>query len=274
MRKLWLQNENGTIYSFNDPTKCIASNLQNLGIESSLSYYEYENSFQQATNRVAMTKPSMILNLMEGYKGYSDLINYIYQSQELKLYYEAYDTKYIYVDVASLTKGELAGTNHLQVQITFNKKSLWMKEYNVNINIDTGSGSKAYDYTYDYKYADVINDEISIENRGSVPAPVNFQITGRLENPLIQVFTDDRIVAQCRINIALDNATLIITSEEGKEAMQVVVDDVTQNVYQLQDFTMEGFIFAPVGASTIKIVPGSGSRYNYKLTFHELYRGN
>ena len=274
IRRLWLQNENGQVYSFSDQTECIAASLQNFGVETNLTYFEYETSYQPATTKMAMTKPSMVLHLMKGYEGYSKLVAFLYQSNELKLYYESDDLKYIYVDVASLTKQELSGPNYLQTTITFNKKSLWMKEYNVTINEETVNNTKVYDYTYDYVYADVVGNEISITNRGSVPAPINIQITGQLENPLIQVFSNDQIVSQCKVNVNTENGVLLIRSEEGHEAMELTENDVTRNVYQEQDFTMDGFIYAPVGSSTIKITPGSGAKYIYNLTFHELYRGN
>ena len=275
IRELWLEDNNGNKYSFNDQTTCFATELQNLGVETELTYFEYTNSYVTATTKMTMMKPTMNLHFIKGYQGYSDFLSFISKADELKLYYKNVDTKYCLVDIEKLAKTELATNISLTCQIVFNRKSLWMKEYAVSINIEQLGDYKTYDYTYDYRYIEVVDSEIFVENRGSIAAPVNFTIKGNLENPSVQILVNGEVVSECRLNITYDEATLTVNSEEGKEEMKVVTSEGEEiNVYQDQDFTKDGFLFVPVGNSKVRVIPGGAGDYIYTIVFHELYRGN
>lgn len=275
IREFWLEDENGNKYLLSDIRTCIAHNVTNLGIESTFTYFEYPNSYVTATAKMPIVKPTMDLVFIEGYKGYADFLSFISKAKELKLYYRNIEAKYCIVDIERLSKGDLISNNSLNCQIVFNKKTMWMIEYAVSISTEETGGYKTYDYTYDYKYIDVVNGEILIKNRGSVPAPVNIEIKGNLINPLIQILVEDKVVSECKLNINYEKAVLTITSEEGKESMYVTTPSEEKiNVYQKQDFTKQGFLFVPVSSSKIRIIPGGLGAFFYKVVFHELYRGN
>ena len=277
IRKLWLENENEEVYSFNDVNTCFASNLSGLGFSKVNSYFEYATTFVTATSKEPMTKIQMMLTFMQGYISYADFLKYLSKSKELKLYYQNdSDTKYVLVDVERIDKTEKVTETTLNCPIVFNKKTMWMKKFKVSLTDKTDAQHKTYEYRYDYKYATEIDGTLYVNNRGSVAAPLNYSIQGSVNNPVVQILVNDKVVSESKINITYENATLEVIAEEGKESMTVTLSTgEVKNVYQNQDFTKEGFLFIPPGEASVKINPGSvSSTHVFNLTFHELYRGN
>lgn len=276
MRELWLEDENGVQWKFNDIRNSIATNLSNLGIEITNTYFEYDNSYARATKKMPMMKPTFNIVFFKGYQGYQDFIKFAYRAESLKLFYKSVDTKYCYVDLEQISKTELVANNALNCQIVFNRKSMWMKEFLIAISTEVTSEGKSYEYTYDYRYMDIAGDVISVTNNGSIPAPLSVEIIGTMNNPSIQIYVDDEIYSELSLNIVTDNpeAKLQITSDEGNEQM-LLDEGEAKNVYQNQDFTKDSFLFLPVGSSKIIISPGTISgTHKFNLTFHELYGGN
>ena len=276
MRQLYLQNQNGVKYNFNSSNKTLITSLSNFGIQNNISYFDYNLSYKTAKITMPMLTPSGTIIFLEGYAGYQKFLEYLYSSTSLRLYYNSVDLKYCEVDILSIDKNELKN-GVLQCPIKFNKKTPWMKEVVIEVSVIVEEGIKSYSYSYSYKYKDSMNGVIVVNNRGSEKAPLDYEIKGYLNNPTIKIYdVNDNLLAESSFTINAENASLKVISEETKEEMTLTDKEGNKtNVYQLQDFTKDSFLFLPRGESKIVINSGNvDENSSYKITFIERYSGN
>lgn len=274
IRQFYLENEYGDIYYFNHKNQTIISQVSGLGFSLDLKYLEYSHFYSRSEYNIPLLDVSTTLIFLRGYLGYKDFVDFIsISNNEYKLHYQndAF-TAYCYVDVASLSKAELiAGT--IQSSIVFKKLSLWLKEKSYEIIANGSSSGKVYPYTYSYFYSSSYEGKIFIRNEGLNDAPVVIEMIGSVVDPEVLIKKNGEVISTLRLYITAEDITITINSIPSKQEMTMNEDGLKTDIYGLQDFEEDNFIFLEHGDYEIEFKPGVATESICRVTILEGYLG-
>lgn len=276
LRQFYLKNENGIKFNLSPYSSVVLLNPNGLGITNNYQYNQYDNYFSSYENKLKMTNITGTLYLMDGYRGYQSLLDYISNSTDLRFFYKSTEEKYIYVDINSITKTELK-SNILQCNISFNKKSYWIKETIKYAQVEAKANGKTFDYIFDYVFGDSMGGEFTLTNNGDLDAPVNIKIIGEFIEPEVEVYDiDNNLLYSTKLFVSANNGDsyIEIISEEGKEKMIMFDGEVETNIFDKQDFSRTGFLYLTKGTNHIKFIPNTLNKVVLELTYLERFNGN
>lgn len=273
IRKFYLENERGVKFYFKYTTGVLFSDVAGLGFDFNLGYLKYEHIHQTISQDTELSEITGVLNFIEGYASYQRFIEYINQgSQNLKLYYTSQDTKYALVDIARLSKGEIAG-GILKSEVVFQKKSYWIKERQIIIDVSDTEGGKLYPYGYGYSYRMTQQGKTTILIGGSIPASVLIEINGNVSDPELNVIQNDEVTSSLRININEHDAKIVVSSIPDQRFMNLIKDSITHDIYAYQDFQRDNFIKLNPGQVTLEFNPGVMTPTICKVHIYEYHLG-
>lgn len=272
MREFYLENQNGEKYPFNYSTNTIATDIKGLGFERDLTYLQFENNYQMIKDESPRSKIQMTLIFINGYSGYDRFLQYLKGSTDLKLYYKTDDTKYVNTQISSMTKTELE-SNTIKSQVTFDKLSMWQKDIIQNINVEVVNNAKTFPFIFPYTFSQSYKGKVKLTNLGTFKAPTRIEIKGAVNNPEIIILQENKDISKLRLNIQSNNCTIIIDSNNSNQIMKKIENGVIYDIYQMQDFNEDNFLYLPVGISELEFKPGVSANTTCKITFTEEYLG-
>ena len=273
IRKIYLENPSGNKFYFDYRSGCLIHAISGLGFSQEMTYLKYETFYDRVDQTQGLTEIQATLTFLKGYPGYTELMNYLKLGEkELKLYYEADDSAFCFIDIKSISKQELvAGT--LQSQIIFQKLSLWLKSqlYTVNVNEDTVG--KRYTYSYTYRYSAFFEGKIQIINRGVRKAPLLIEIMGAVSDPEIIIRKNSSIITMLRLYHTQLNGEIHISAVPNKQYIRQIDNGEIISIYGSQDFTCDNFLFVEPGEYEVEFKPGVASLTMCRITLLEGYLG-
>jgi len=274
IRQFYLENEYGEIYYFDHRTQTIITQASGLGFTLDIKYLEYNRIYAKSEYQIPLSEISETLIFLRGYQGYKTFVDYLSKSKkEHKLHYITPAFKaYTIVDISSLSKAELvSGT--IQSQIIFKKLSLWIKEKTYEIVANGSSYGKVYPYQYPFVYANSYQGITNITNQGLDEAPLNIEIYGAFSNPEITVKKNGDIIQRLKLYIESEDATLKVISNPSEQVMTMIENGTTYDVYGMQDFEADNFLFVSHGDYEVEFKPGVSSTTVCRVTLFEGYVG-
>ena len=273
IRKIYLENPSGNRFDFNYRTGCLIHNLSGLGFSQELTYLKYDFLHKRVDQSQELTEIQATITYLKGYSGYTEFMNYLKLGEkELKLYYEADDSAFCFVDIKSMSKHELvAGT--LQCQIVFQKLSLWLKSQIYIVNANGELSGKVYPYHYPYRYSASYEGKIHIINRGVQKAPLLIEIYGPVDNPEIHIVKDNIILSTMRLYHTQLIGEVQISAIPDNQYINQIANGETVSIYALQDFTCDNFLFVEPGEYEIEFKPGVANPTICRITMLESYLG-
>jgi hypothetical protein len=274
IRQFYIENKYGDTYYFNYKNQTHISQVSGLGFALDSKYLEYHNLFSRSEYKIPLSEITTTLVFLKGYIGYKAFVDFISKSgDDLKLYYQTDAFKaYCFVDVASLTKAELiSGT--LQSTIVFKKLSLWLREKTYEIIANGTATGKVYPYIYPYHYSSSYEGKTFIINDGLDDAPVVIEMLGDVIDPEVIVKKSGEIVATLRLYITADNASIVVNAIPSKQLMTKEESGIVTDIYGLQDFETDNFIFLGHGNYEFEFKPGVATETICKVTVLEGYLG-
>jgi hypothetical protein len=273
IRKLYLENSYGNKFHFDYRSGCLLSAITGLGFTQELTYLKYDSMYQQVDSTLPLQDIEATITFLQGYRGFTSLMEYIQQDiKNLKLYYESHDIAYCYVDIKSVSKGELLGSS-LQCQVVFQKLSLWLKSRTFLIEPISDERGKKYPYTYPYYYPASYEGKLIIHNRGVQKAPLFIEIIGSVHEPEVTVSKNGVLTSTLRILVSQGDGVIQVSSIPNNQFMKSTQNGVTTSVYPLQDFECENFLFIEPGESTVQFKPGSNLTSTCRIVMLEGYLG-
>jgi len=274
IRQFYLENEYGETYYFNHKNQTLISQVSGLGFSLDVKYFEYSRFYSKSEYNIPLSEINETLIFMNGYVGYKAFVDYISMSnKEFKLHYvnDAFSA-YCYVDITSLSKGELVA-NTIHSEIIFKKLSLWLKEKTYEIVANGSTSGKSYPYLYPFNYSQSYEGKINITNSGLDKAPIIIEIEGSVIDPEVIVKKNNDKVSQLRLYIDSEDSEIIINSIPSKQEMTLQKDGVITDVYPNQDFEEDNFIFLDHGEYEVEFKPGVITSVSCKITVLEGYLG-
>lgn len=273
IRKFYLENSNGQRFYFKYSSGVLLSQVEGLGFALDLSYLKYDHVHQFVKRDLPLLEISATLTFLSGYEGYQKLIDYLnHENENLKLFDESFDTKYLYVDVASLSKRDIRD-GALTSEIVFNKRSYWIKERLVLMEVGSSITGKIYPYGYAYSYQNTISNQTQLKIGGCMKASTKLEIIGSIDHPEVIVTQHDRITSTLKLNITKNNTKLIISSVPNNQYMHLEENNETIDIYAYQDFTKDNFIYLDTGDLTLEFRPGIVGENLCKVHIYEYHLG-
>jgi hypothetical protein len=274
IRQFYLENEYGDIYYFNHRNQTLISQVSGLGFSLDMKYLEYSRFYSRSEYNIPLSEITETIIFLRGYEGYKTFVDYISKSnKEYKLHYENDAFKaYCYVDIASLTKAELI-SNTIQSNIVFKKLSLWLKEKSYEIIANGSSSGKVYPYSYPYYYSSSYEGKTFVRNNGLNDAPLVIEMIGSVVDPELLIKKDGEVVSVLRLYLTAEDITITINSIPSKQEMVMDESGVITDIYGLQDFESENFIFLEHGDYEIEFKPGVATESICRVTVLEGYLG-
>jgi hypothetical protein len=274
IRQFYLENEYGDIYYFNHKNQTIISQVSGLGFSLDMKYLEYSRFYSRSEYNIPLSEISETLIFLKGYQGYKSFVDFISMShKEYKLHYQndAFSA-YCYVDISSLSKAELVAST-IQSNIVFKKLSLWLKEKSYEIIANGSSSGKVYPYSYPYYYSSSYEGKVYIRNDGLNDAPVVIEMIGSVIDPEVLIKRNGEVVSTLRLYLTAEDITITINSIPSKQEMTLDEAGVTTDIYGLQDFQEDNFIFLEHGDYEIEFKPGVATKSICRVTVLEGYLG-
>lgn len=276
MRQIYLVDSVGSTFTFNHLTNSYITELEGLGIERDNSYLNFDGTYKLAKREHSMGQIAGKIIFLDGYKGYTNFINFLKRNNgELRLFYEADNLKYTFVELVSLTKTELE-SGVLQCKVTFDKLSLWLRRLTNTIDVNESTQNKVYPYKFPFTYSVSYNGSINVVNSGCMKAPIKIEITGKTKNPVVQVLKNEEVITQMRLVLETSNTTdvIVVNAIPTEQEMTLTSNGKVTDIYGNQDFNYDNFLYLPVGYYKIKFDAGVSEKTKCKITYLEEYEGN
>ena len=274
IRQFYIENEYGDIYYFNHKNQTIISQVSGLGFSLDLKYLEYSHFYARSEYNIPLSEITETLVFLRGYQGYKDFVDFISKSnKEYKLHYQNDAFKaYCFVDIASLSKAELvSGT--IQSNIVFKKLSLWLKEKSYEIVANGSSSGKVYPYIYPYYYSGSYEGKTYLRNEGLNDAPIVIEMIGSVVDPEVLIKKNGEVISTLRLYLTEEDITITINSIPSKQEMTMELDGIKTDIYGVQDFEEDNFIFLDHGDYEIEFKPGVATESICRVTVLEGYLG-
>lgn len=273
MRKFTLENTYGIKFQFNYYNKVLLTNVSGLGFSKNYAYLKYDNHFSTLKNNFELAEIRGVITFLDGYQGYEIFLSFLEKGQhDMKLHYESHDEKYCYVDIVSVTKSELKAGG-LQSEIVLNKKSYWIKERNILITSNVDTGGKIYTYTYPFTYANASMGVSSIEIGGHIKANVIVEMIGSIDEPELIVKRSGTVTNGLRLLMNRIDAHIVVSSLIQNLTMYELINNEMHDVYPLQDFEKQNFLWIEPGAIQFEFKPGVSEHTICKIKIFEYYLG-
>ncbi|HMM00901.1 MAG TPA: phage tail family protein [Bacilli bacterium] len=276
MRQLYLVDEIGATFTFGKSTNTYLVDVEGLGVERDNTYLNFDGTYKLAKRDNPKTEISGTIVFLDAYEGYTSFLNYLRKAQgSFRLFYKADTLKYIYVELVSLSKSDIA-YGVLQSSVKFDKLSMWLSKVTSTINVNESSANKVFPFKYPFVYSTSYNGEITVTNNGSYKAPVRVEIQGKTSNPAIEIIKNDTVISKMKMMVSTSNANdvIVVNAEVVDQEMSKTVNGVTTNIYQDQDFTCDNFLFLDPGTFKVRFDPGVSEKTTCKFQFLEMYEGN
>lgn len=275
MRQLYLVNEVGSTYFFDFRSNTLISEISDIGFTKENTYLTYENYYFKVVEKNPQTSLGFRVVFLKGYEGYSAFLEFLKVSKgELRLFYKVNDdTRFCYVAVKSLTKTQLE-SGVITSNLTLDKLSLWIKRDSSTIDVQADNNGKIFPYKYTFTYSSTFNGTITLTNDGEVKAPISVTITGAVDNPTLEILKDNVVISKLRLLVKSLSCVIEINSVPQNQYMKMKENGVERNIYALQDFTCDNFLFLDPGSYQVKFSPGVSSKTTCKVIIMEGYSGH
>ena len=271
MRKFYFVNEVGTSYFLDHRNNTYIESLEGLGFEFEIEYQNFDSRFVESKRTIPQKVISMELIFTEGYKGFTKWRNFVTQSQTIRLFYECDGVKYCYVNIRTSSKTQLeAGI--LRSSIEIDCLSLWLVNKSAAIHVSGIDGGKKYTYKYPYVYSVSYNGKVTVQNDSPREIPLKITLNGNLYNPRVIVRKNGQDISTLRLIMdERENPTIEIDAEPTNQHIYKIVNGEIKDIYDLQDFSCDNFLFLPKGTSEIFFDPGVREVTSCSIEFKEEY---
>lgn len=273
IRRFYLENSSGNRFYFDHRTGTLITTLSGLGFSQDLTYLKYDTFYDRVDQTQPLSEIQATFVFLKGYRGYSEFLEYLKRGDKgLKLFYEANDVAFCYMDIKSLSKQELvSGT--LQCQIVIHKLSMWLKSQVFSLTVNGDPIGKVYPYVYPHRYSASYEGKIIVQNRGVQKAPLFIEIIGAVDDPEVLIRKNGVVTSTLRLYHTQLSGEVQISAIPNNQFIRSTDNGITISIYAFQDFTCDNFLFVEPGECEIEFKPGVASATFCRITMLEGYLG-
>lgn len=209
VREFKLLNEKGQEFSLMDIQKyALLTDPDGLGYSYSTEYQQLGNTFVNNIRLIEQGQISGMLNFIS-YENYSNFINYIESSNELKFGYKipnmdgTYKEYFKDISIQGITKTQKQLNGIISETVTFDCLSLWYEENTIIYTIEPQEDEIRWDFRWDSRFADYSARNLQYINNGHVEAPIILEIDGYIENPKIELYVEGQLYQTVPFNVII-----------------------------------------------------------------------
>ncbi|MBP3784604.1 MAG: hypothetical protein J6I68_15265 [Butyrivibrio sp.] len=256
MRKFYLRNGNGAMYSFMSTTHWF-NEPKGLGLNMGDKYSQVGLNFVR-TKKLSKPKDIEGTLVFTGNDQYSNYYSFAMfaQVEPLTFIYNPNGTEYMVdVHLKELGKGEInPDTGWLEADISFKKLSPWYRV--VRQRNDGQTVGKVYDYQYPYKYGKDVANNVTMISDTALESPCKITIIGTCINPIWRLYVNGVLKSTGRVittltqgqRIVIDTTVIPYSIKKYDNQNNLITD-----LYQYSDFSTERFFFLERGTNRISI---------------------
>lgn len=247
--------------------------------------YEEEIEYSQIGDNFIKNKQRMVQNVITGdlefynmtYDEYETFINFILQSNELKLIYipkkSIRKEYYRDIDVVKIEKTEEDDYNVLTCPITINCKSLWYEKNEIVYNLSSSENEIRWDFVWDSSFSDYTNRNIIFENKGHTEAPLKLELFGEIINPILSIFEDNKEVKRLDLTglTIEEGQAFIYNTKDTEQKIILKTENEERNLFSFLNPNFINFYKLRKGVSTIKL-SAENEINRGKLTIYVQYK--
>ncbi|MEE0929587.1 MAG: phage baseplate protein [Acutalibacteraceae bacterium] len=242
VREFKLQNEKGQEFSLMDiENSCLLTAPNGLGISYTSEYEQIGNTFVQTIRTFDQGQIDGELNFLN-YDNYRKIIDFIENAEKLRLeYIIPYNnnpkTYYKDVEINVLSKSEIQPNGVMTEQVTINCLSLWYEAVNLSYNIIESEVENLirWDFIWDSRFGGTADSEISLVNKGHVPAPIELEISGRVVNPYIKLLVEGQEYQRVTFDVEIGQYEKLLygSKEDNFYILKQNEDGTTTSLFDL-----------------------------------------
>ncbi|MBP3463789.1 MAG: phage baseplate protein [Clostridia bacterium] len=253
-------------------------NVSGLGYEEDIEYVQVGNTF--VPNKKTL-KQNQITGDLEfddmSYDEYSDFIDFVLKSSDLKLIYIPKKTNrieyYRDIDIVQIDKSEEDDYNILTSPITIKCKSLWYTKNETIYTIEPQTGEIRWDFAWDSRFNDYASRISNYINNGHVEAPILLEIDGFVVNPSIEVYIEGELYQTVTFDTTIEKyeKLLYCSKEEDFYINKQKVDGSIVSLFEADviKFENDNVVRIPTNRSTEIRLLAANDILKAKITFLE-----
>lgn len=277
MRKFYLENENGTRWDLNGPTKGMLTDPDGLGYGFNTSYSMIGHSFIRNYMREKQQEitGTIIFGAADPYTVCNQFLNYVNSAKSLKLIYKTSAGEYYRdVDLVNLKKTEIERSRVLECPVSFLCRGLFYSNQTDRFVVTRSEGELRWDFRWPARFNDYSQRRVLINNNGHVPAAFELEIYGYCENPVVTVMQNGSEVARVVFETVLQqDEKILYSSVDGNlYCYRIGEDGQAVNFADSLDINQTNFFKLPVGESQIEFTSDTGASNRTVLTVYRFFR--
>ena len=281
VREFKLLNEKGQSFSLMDINEyCLLTEPTGLGLSYSTEYEQLQNTFISNLRKIEQEQINGMVHFLS-YDNYKNMIDFIEKSDSLKIVYKVpfkTGSKEYFKDVQlqSISKSEKQTNGIISESITFDSLSLWYEEKKATYTIENYSNEIRWDFKWDSIFKDNSVRDLTFINEGHVPAPIELEIDGDVENPVLELYIENELYQTVEItNHILPYQKLKYgTLENDFYIKKVLTDGTEEDLFSLDtiEFANDNVIRFPVNKSCTLKMSADNEISSAKLTVYVFYK--
>lgn len=261
-RRFYLENDQKQRFNLQDlKNGALLVSPAGLGLSMSRSY----ELIGDTARRVSEVFPArsftgvIVFDNAKAYEGYRELIDFIVNSQDIRLVYapryETANSEFLAdAEVESVSKGEIRG-GRMECDVSVTLKGAWYKRESLRIVAEKTGTELRYDRMYEYVYSDVSTDAIEIFNDGHFEAPVLLEAEGELVNPRLSLYVDGNLRAQLIVTAVIESGETLVfcTKDDELKLLKKLADGSEESLMDSISVENDNFFKLPKGLSTLSL---------------------
>lgn len=284
VREFKLVNEKGQEYSLMDiKNYCLLTDPSGLGYSYNTEYEQIDEMFFTNLRKMAQGQINGTINCLY-YDNYKALVDFIESSESLKFAYKIpfQDGQKEYfkdVNIQSIEKTEIKTNGIISEPIVFDCLSLWYEENTTVYTIEPTSNEIRWDFRWDSRFTDYNTRNLQFINNGHVEAPILVEFSGKVINPVIQLYVEGELYQELKFNITINEYEKLLYCTRKNEfyIQKQNTDGTLENLYNLdvlQDFDkINEVIRIPQNKSCEVRLLADNDVLNAKITVWAYYKG-
>jgi hypothetical protein len=281
IREFTLINEKGQVFSLMDIRNyCLLTVPNGLGYAYETSYEKLGNSFIENLRELQQGVITGELNFAN-YDNYNSFVNYIENSNKLRLSYKIpFKNKpsieyFRDIHIQSIGKREIQLIGIITEPIVFECKGLWYEENQTIFKIEPEDDEIRWDFYWDSRFNSYNNRSIAFNNQGHTEAPFTVEIEGKVINPIISIYVNDKLIDVLNVNITIEQYEKLLysTIENDLYLHKQEVDGSLTNIFNFPyvNINNNNIFKLPKGVSEIRIT-AENDVLNAKLNIYPQYK--
>jgi len=239
VREFKLINDKGQEYSLmNIRNYCLLTEPSGLGYSYDTEYEQLGNTFITNLRRMEQGQVTGQVNFLN-YDNYKALVDFIEQSESLKLSYKVPLTDGVKeyfkdIQIQNLSKTEIQPNAVMSETIVFDCLSLWYEENTVIYTIEPQENEIRWDFRWDSRFTDYNSRSLSYINKGHVEAPILVEMQGHLINPRIELYVEGQLYQTVPFNVEIQEyeKLLYCTKEDSFYIRKQKTDGTLEDLFK------------------------------------------